>query len=116
MVTQPTPRIYAPDGFALRSVEEHGSFGCLVPDGEPTSAEVGRAVVRIADCGISEPREERGPCPAGGVLVTGTQQDAWDFFGAAGNRSEGHLLAPADAVTAALARAAHLELARCPAS
>ncbi|MEU7561082.1 hypothetical protein AB0B38_22780 [Streptomyces eurythermus] len=116
MVTHPVPRIYAPDDSALRSVDEHGSFGCLVPDAEPASAEVGRAVVRIADCVVSEPREERGPCPTGGPLVTGTEQDAWNFPGAAGNRAEGHLPAHTDAVTAALAGASHLEFAECPAS
>ncbi|MEV7427565.1 hypothetical protein [Streptomyces sp. NPDC091212] len=51
------------DDFALRPVGEHESYGYLVLDGELTPAEVGRAVMRIADCNDFEPEEEHGSCP-----------------------------------------------------
>ncbi|MFJ7496837.1 hypothetical protein ACIQZB_37945 [Streptomyces sp. NPDC097727] len=42
---------------------EHESYGYLVLNGELTPAEVGTAVMRIADCNDFEPEEEHGPCP-----------------------------------------------------
>ncbi|MFD0038730.1 hypothetical protein ACFVIZ_13935 [Streptomyces anulatus] len=62
MVMQPVLEIFAADDFALWPVVEHESFGCLVLNGKLTPAEVGTAVMRIADRNDSEP-EEHGPCP-----------------------------------------------------
>ncbi|MFE2102531.1 hypothetical protein [Streptomyces sp. NPDC059468] len=63
MVMQPVLEIFAADGFALWPVGEHESYGYLVLNGELTPAEVGTAVMRIADCNDFEPEEEHGPCP-----------------------------------------------------
>ncbi|MFJ2720343.1 hypothetical protein [Streptomyces sp. NPDC087437] len=60
---QPVLEIFAADDFALWQVGEHESYGYLVLDGELTPAEVGTAVMRIADCNDFEPEEEHGPCP-----------------------------------------------------
>ncbi|WP_337999725.1 hypothetical protein [Streptomyces murinus] len=62
IVMQPVLEIFAADDFALWPVGEHESYGYLVLDGELTPAEVGTAVMRIADCNNFEP-EEDGPCP-----------------------------------------------------
>ncbi|MEU1077290.1 MULTISPECIES: hypothetical protein [unclassified Streptomyces] len=63
MVMQPVLEISAADGFALCPVVEHKSCGYLVLNGELTPAEIGTAVMRIADCNDFEPEEEHGPCP-----------------------------------------------------
>ncbi|MEU2390461.1 hypothetical protein [Streptomyces sp. NPDC007369] len=63
MVMQPVLEISAADDFALWPVGEHESYGYLVLNGELTPAEVGTAVMRIADCNDFEPEEEHGPCP-----------------------------------------------------
>ncbi|WP_328741502.1 hypothetical protein OG436_01690 [Streptomyces caniferus] len=63
MVMQPVLEIFAADDFALWPVGEHESYGYLVLDGELTPAEVGTAVMRIADCNNFEPEEEHGTCP-----------------------------------------------------
>ncbi|MFJ9377550.1 hypothetical protein [Streptomyces sp. NPDC101455] len=63
MVMHPVLEILAVDDFALWPVVEHESYGYLVLDGELTPAEVGTAVMRIADCNDFEPEEEHGPCP-----------------------------------------------------
>ncbi|MER5631803.1 hypothetical protein [Streptomyces nitrosporeus] len=60
---QPVPEILAADDFALWQVGEHESYGYLVLHGKLTLAEVGTAVMRIADCNAFEPEEEHGPCP-----------------------------------------------------
>ncbi|MFV5997458.1 hypothetical protein ACNPQM_34990 [Streptomyces sp. NPDC056231] len=60
---QPVLEISAADDFALWPVGEHESYGHLVLNGELTPAEVGTAVMRIADCNDFEPEEEHGPCP-----------------------------------------------------
>lgn len=60
---QPVLEISAADGFALWPVGEHESYGYLVLNGELTPAEVGTAVMQIADCNDLEPQEEHGPCP-----------------------------------------------------
>ncbi|MFI7359398.1 hypothetical protein ACIBTP_36375 [Streptomyces avidinii] len=60
---QPVLEIFAADDFALWPVGEHESRGYLVLDGKLTPAEVGTAVMRIADCNDFEPDEEHGPCP-----------------------------------------------------
>ncbi|OOQ48490.1 hypothetical protein AFM16_37385 [Streptomyces antibioticus] len=62
IVMQPVLEIFAADDFALWPVGEHESYGYLVLDGERTPAEVGTAVMRIADCNNLEPAEH-GPCP-----------------------------------------------------
>ncbi|MFJ4199602.1 hypothetical protein ACIP2Y_08195 [Streptomyces sviceus] len=60
---QPVLEICVADDFALWPIGEHDSYGHLVLDGELTPAEVGTAVMRIADCNGFEPEEEREPCP-----------------------------------------------------
>lgn len=60
---QPVLEIYAADDFGLWPVGEHESYGYLVLNGELTPAQVGTAVMRIADCNDFEPEEEHGPCP-----------------------------------------------------
>ncbi|MFG2713429.1 hypothetical protein ACGFX2_23120 [Streptomyces goshikiensis] len=60
---QPVLEILAADDFALWPVGEHESYGYLVLDGELTPAQVGTAVMCIADCNDFEPEEEHGPCP-----------------------------------------------------
>lgn len=57
---QPVLEISAADDFALWPVGEHESYGYLVLNGELTPAEVGTAVMRIADCNDFEPEEEHG--------------------------------------------------------
>nr|WP_309136736.1 hypothetical protein [Streptomyces sp. FT05W] len=61
MVMQPVLEISAADDFALWPVGEHESYGYLVLNGELTPAEVGTAVMQIADCNALEPEEEHGP-------------------------------------------------------
>ena len=63
MVMRPVLEFSAADDFVLWPVGEHESFGYLVLNGELTPAEVGTAVMRIADCNDFEPEEEHGPCP-----------------------------------------------------
>ncbi|MFJ5094248.1 hypothetical protein [Streptomyces sp. NPDC088557] len=63
IVMQPVLEISAADDFALWPVGEHESYGYLVLNGELTPAEVGAAVMRIAECNDFEPEEEHGPCP-----------------------------------------------------
>ncbi|ALO13612.1 hypothetical protein AQF52_8031 [Streptomyces venezuelae] len=63
IVMQPVLEISTADDFALWPVGEHESYGYLVLNGELTSAEVGTAVMQIADCNDFEPEEEHGPCP-----------------------------------------------------
>ncbi|MFE7764706.1 hypothetical protein [Streptomyces sp. NPDC057438] len=63
MVMQPVLEIFAADDFALWPIGEHESYGYLVLDGDLTPAEVGTAVMRIANCNDFEPEEEHGPCP-----------------------------------------------------
>ncbi|WP_416966963.1 hypothetical protein [Streptomyces sp. 4F14] len=60
---QPVLEIFAADGFALWPVAGHESYGYLVLDGKLRAAEVGTAVMRIADYNDFEPEEEHGPCP-----------------------------------------------------
>ncbi|MCX5254852.1 hypothetical protein OOK27_11815 [Streptomyces canus] len=60
---QPVLEIFAADDFTLWPVGEHKSYGYLVLDGKLTPAEVGTAVMRIADYNGIEPEEEHGPCP-----------------------------------------------------
>ncbi|WP_424886753.1 hypothetical protein [Streptomyces sp. XH2] len=63
IVMQPVLEISAADDFTLWPVGEHESDGYLVLNGGLTPAEVGTAVMRIADCNDFEPEEEHGPCP-----------------------------------------------------
>lgn len=63
MMMQPVLEIFAADDFVLWPVGEHASYGYLVLNGELTPAEVGTAVMRIAECNDFEPEEEHGPCP-----------------------------------------------------
>ncbi|KFG06944.1 hypothetical protein IQ61_22015 [Streptomyces scabiei] len=94
IVMQPVLEIVAVADFALWPVGEHESYGYLALDGELTPAEVGTAVMRIADCNDFEPEEDHGPRPtdplgtflhglltmpdlftAGGFRVTNTATD-----------------------------------------
>ncbi len=71
MVMRPVLEFSAADDFVLWPVGEYESFGYLVLNGELTPAEVGTAVMRIADCNDFEPEEEHGPCqtdPLGAFL------------------------------------------------
>lgn len=60
---RPVLEIFAADGFSLWPVAGHESYGYLVLDGKLTAAEVGTAVMRIADYNDVEPDEEHGPRP-----------------------------------------------------
>ncbi|MFE1363245.1 hypothetical protein ACFW84_03255 [Streptomyces anulatus] len=57
-------------------------------NGKPTPAEVGTAVVRIADCDDFEPEEEHDPCPTDplGNLLHGLLTMLPDLFAAGGFR------------------------------
>ncbi|WP_324612418.1 hypothetical protein [Streptomyces sp. AS58] len=63
MVMQPVLEIVAADDFALWPVGEHEPYGYLVLDGALTPADVGTAVMLIAECNDFEPEEEHGPYP-----------------------------------------------------
>ncbi|MCM2416353.1 hypothetical protein [Streptomyces sp. RKAG290] len=54
----------AADGFSLWPVDEYKSHGYLGLDRKLTPAQVGTAVMRIADYNCAGPEEERAPCPA----------------------------------------------------
>ncbi|MEU0274998.1 hypothetical protein [Streptomyces sp. NPDC006307] len=60
---QPVLAISAADDFALWPIGEHESYGYLVLNGKLTPAEVGTAVMRIANCNDFEPEEEHGSRP-----------------------------------------------------
>ncbi|MFD8910888.1 hypothetical protein [Streptomyces sp. NPDC059575] len=100
---QPVLEISAADDFALWSVGEHESYGYLVLDGELTPAEVGTAVVRIADCNDFEPDEEHGPCPTDplGTFLHGllTMPDLFAAAGGTGWRCSTAPAAPTSATT-----------------
>ncbi|MFI5757376.1 hypothetical protein [Streptomyces sp. NPDC051569] len=65
---QPVLEIYAPDAFALWPVAEGEPFTYLALSGALTSAEVGTAVMRIAECNDLDPdpdaEDDRPPRPA----------------------------------------------------
>ncbi|MFE3899366.1 hypothetical protein ACFXPY_03095 [Streptomyces sp. NPDC059153] len=67
IVMQPVLEIYAPDGFALWPVAEGEPFRYLTLSGELTTAEVGTAVMRIAQCNDIDPDpnvgDDRPPRP-----------------------------------------------------
>ncbi|MFJ7628478.1 hypothetical protein ACIQZN_18495 [Streptomyces sp. NPDC097595] len=60
---QPVLEISTTADFALWPVGAHESYGYLVLNGKLTPAEVGTAVMRLAECNDFEPEEEHGPCP-----------------------------------------------------
>ncbi|MEV0091942.1 hypothetical protein [Streptomyces sp. NPDC050738] len=60
IVMQPVLEIYAPDGFALWPVAESEPFGYLALNGDLTSAEVGTAMMRIAQCNDIDPDPQAG--------------------------------------------------------
>ncbi|MFD7324801.1 hypothetical protein ACFV9D_27555 [Streptomyces sp. NPDC059875] len=68
IVMQPVLEFYAPDGFAFWPVVEGEPFRYLALSGELTSAEVGTAVMRIAECNDIDPDpnagDDRPPRPA----------------------------------------------------
>ncbi|MET7889310.1 hypothetical protein ABZU45_40965 [Streptomyces avermitilis] len=63
IVMQAVLETFAADDFSLWPVGEHESHGYLVLDRNLTPAEVGTAVMQIANCNDFEPEEEHGPCP-----------------------------------------------------
>ncbi len=67
IMMQPVLEIYAPDGFALWPVAEGEPFRYLTLSGELTTAEVGTAVMRIAQCNDIDPDptvgDDRPPRP-----------------------------------------------------
>ncbi|MCC3779838.1 hypothetical protein [Streptomyces sp. UNOB3_S3] len=64
IVIQPVLEIYAPDGFDLWPVAEIEPFGFLPLSGGLSPAEVGTAVMRIAECNDIDPDGDRPPRPA----------------------------------------------------
>ena len=97
IVTQPVLQVFAADDFALWPVGDNESYGYLVLDGELTPAEVGTAVIRIADCNDFESEGEHGPCPTDplGTLLHGLITIP-DLFGACGFRVTGNATGYAD--------------------
>ncbi|MGA5193203.1 hypothetical protein [Streptomyces exfoliatus] len=61
---QPVLEMSVPDGFDLWPVAEVEPFGFLPLSGELSPAEVGAAVMRIADCNDIDPDGDRPPRPA----------------------------------------------------
>ncbi|WP_327358937.1 hypothetical protein [Streptomyces sp. NBC_01304] len=61
---QPVLEICPPDGFDLWPVAEVEPFGFLPLSGELSPAEVGAAVMRIANCNDIDPDGDRPPRPA----------------------------------------------------
>nr|WP_223188737.1 hypothetical protein [Streptomyces sp. TRM68416] len=72
IVLQPVLEVYACDGFALWPVAESAPHDFLALGGALGPAEVGTAVMRIADCNTVEPESDGGPPrpadPLGGFL------------------------------------------------
>ncbi len=65
IVLHPVLEIYACDGFTLWPVAESAPYGFLPLSGALDPAEVGTAVMRIADCNNIDPEEDgRPPRPA----------------------------------------------------
>ncbi|MFD3536975.1 hypothetical protein [Streptomyces sp. NPDC058664] len=67
IVMQPVLEIHTPDGFDLWPVAGIEPFGFLPLSGELSPAEVGTAVMRIADCNDIDPDGDRPPRPAGAL-------------------------------------------------
>ncbi|KOG31351.1 hypothetical protein [Streptomyces resistomycificus] len=61
IVLQPVLEIYAPDSFALWPVAESEAYGFLPLSGGLDPAEVGTAVMRIAECNNVDPEAEGHP-------------------------------------------------------
>lgn len=87
IVLQPVLEICAPDGFALWPVAEFEPYGFLPLSGALGQAELGTAIMRIADCNNIEPDNDRPPRPTDplgsflhGLLTT------HDLFAAGGLR------------------------------
>ncbi|MCX4581902.1 hypothetical protein [Streptomyces sp. NBC_01481] len=64
IVVQPVLEIYRPDGFALWPVAEFEAYGFLPLSGALSPAEVGTAVMRIADYNNVDPEDDSPPRPA----------------------------------------------------
>ncbi|MFD8996432.1 hypothetical protein [Streptomyces abikoensis] len=87
IVLQPVLEICAPDGFALWPVAEFEPYGFLPLNGALGPAELGTAIMRIADCNNIETDDDQPPRPADplgsflhGLLTT------HDLFAAGGLR------------------------------
>ncbi|MEU8583224.1 hypothetical protein [Streptomyces abikoensis] len=87
IVLQPVLEICSPDGFALWPVAECEPYGFLPLSGALGPAELGTAIMRIADCNNIETDDDRPPRPADplgsflhGLLTT------HDLFAAGGLR------------------------------
>ncbi|WP_406268405.1 hypothetical protein OHT93_14065 [Streptomyces sp. NBC_00191] len=63
IVLQPVLEIYGPDGFALWPVAEFEQYGFLPLSGALSPAEVGTAVMRIADYNGIDPEDDSPPRP-----------------------------------------------------
>ncbi|MET7620464.1 hypothetical protein [Streptomyces sp. NPDC005408] len=63
IVVQPVLEIYASDGFALWPVAEFETYGFLPLSGVLSPAEVGTAVMRIADYNDIDPEDDSPPRP-----------------------------------------------------
>lgn len=85
---QPVLEIFASDDFELWPVREHESYGYLVLNGRLTPAEVGTAVMQIADCNDFESQEEHASCPTDplGAFLLGLLTMP-DLFAAGGFRA-----------------------------
>ncbi|MEV5974860.1 hypothetical protein [Streptomyces sp. NPDC051921] len=64
IMMQPVLEIYAPDGFGLWPVADVEPFGFLPLSGTLSPAEVGTAMMRIADCNDVDPDGDHPPRPA----------------------------------------------------
>ncbi|MFI6906056.1 hypothetical protein ACIBKY_32670 [Nonomuraea sp. NPDC050394] len=64
---QPVLEVYSYDGFALWPVAEVESYGYLPLNGDLSPAEVGTAVMRIAECNNVDPTDSDPPRPADSI-------------------------------------------------
>ncbi|MCT9080933.1 hypothetical protein [Streptomyces fulvoviolaceus] len=88
IVLQPVLEIHASDGFTLWPVAESGPYGYLPLSGRLDPAEVGTAVMRIAECNNIDPEDDGRPPrptdPLGGFLHGLLTMD--DLFASGGLR------------------------------
>ncbi|MFC4516692.1 hypothetical protein ACFPEN_27655 [Streptomyces ehimensis] len=64
IVLQPVLEMCSPDGFALWPVAEFEPYGFLPLSGALGPADLGTAIMRIADCNNTETDDDRPPRPA----------------------------------------------------
>ncbi|MFD5065306.1 hypothetical protein [Streptomyces sp. NPDC058394] len=56
--------IYSPDDFTVWSITKSSPYGFLLLSGALAAAEVGTAVMRIADCNDIDPADDDRPAAA----------------------------------------------------